>query len=238
MQITIQDISVDVERKPIKNMHLSVYPPDGRVHLSMPFFLTEEDARSFLYKKWSWILRCREQVITQQRQTWREYISGESHYLFGARYMLIVESITTGANIVTVNGNKIVMHCRPTATRENRQAQLQEWYRSQLKEKLTALVDKWADKLHEPNVDWTIKKMRTEWGSCIPRKRHLVFNLDLARVPMDCVEYIVVHELTHLKALNHGPAFQALMTERLPNWKLLRKQLNDFIALPMEDENN
>lgn len=235
MYITIQDIPVEIERKLIRNMHLSVYPPDGRVHLSMPMFLTEEDARSFLLKKWQWICRNRDKVLSQPRQTQREYISGESHYLFGTRYMLLIEPIKLGANSVTVQGNRIIMRCRPTATRDNRKAQLHEWYRGHLRTMLTNLVDKWSKQLGEPNVEWTIKQMRTEWGSCMARKRHMVFNLDLARVPVECIEYIVVHELTHLAVQNHGPAFQALMTQRLPNWKTIRHQLNDFIAMPVED---
>lgn len=235
MIIRLQDIEIEVERKPIRNMHLSVYPPDARVHLSMPFFLSDEDAKSFLLRKWQWICRNREQVLKQPRQTQREYISGESHYLLGTRYMLLVEPITTGSNSVAIQGNKIIMHCRPNATRDNRRAQLQEWYRAHLRTILTGLVGKWCAQLGEAPVEWTIKYMKREWGSCLARKRHLVFNLDLARVPVECIEYIVVHELTHLAVQNHGPAFQALMTQRLPNWKLLRKQLNDFIAIPVEN---
>lgn len=235
MIIQLQDISIEVERKPIRNMHLSVYPPDARVHLSMPAFLTDEDAKSFLLKKWQWICRNREKVLNQPRQSPREYVSGESHYFLGTRYMLIVEHITTGANSVDVRGNKIIMRCRPTATSENRKTQLQEWYRVQLRAVLTELVNKWTDLLGEPNVTWIIKLMRTEWGSCVYRKRHMIFNLDLARVPIECIEYIVVHELTHLAVQNHGPAFQALMTQRLPSWKVIRKQLNDFIAIPIDN---
>lgn len=235
MIICLQDIEIEVERKPIRNMYLSVYPPDARVHLSMPFFLSDEDVRSFLLKKWAWICRSREQVLNQPRQTERKYISGESHYLFGTRYMLLLEPITAGANSVVIQGNKIIMHCRPNATRDNRRAQLQEWYRARLRMVLTELVGKWCAQLGETPVQWIIKYMKREWGSCMARKRHLVFNLDLARVPMECIEYIVVHELTHLAVQNHGPAFQVLMTQRLPNWKLLRKQLNDFIAMPVED---
>lgn len=235
MTIRLQDIEIEVERKPIRNMHLSVYPPDARVHLSMPFFLSDEDAKSFLLRKWQWICRNREQVLNQPRQTQREYISGESHYLFGTRYMLLIESIKAGSNSVVIQGNKMIMRCRPTATRDNRRAQMHEWYRGHLRTILTELVDKWCAQLGEAPVEWTIKYMKCEWGSCIARKRHLVFNLDLARVPVECIEYIVVHELTHLAVQNHGPAFQALMTQRLPHWKLLRKQLNDFIAIPVEN---
>lgn len=235
MILQIKDISVEVERKPIRNMHLSVYPPDARVHLSMPFYLSETDARAMILKKWNWICKSREKVLNQPRQMQREYISGESHYLLGQRYMLILEPITSGSNSVELRGNQFIMRCRPNATRDNRRNQLLEWYRVQLRPVLQQYVEKWQQILNEPNVSWRIKQMRTEWGSCSPAKRQLLFNLDLARVPLPCIEYIVVHELTHLRARNHGAAFQSLMTERLPNWKIIRQQLNDFIAMPMEE---
>ena len=237
MILQIMDIPVEVERKPIRNMHLSVYPPDARVHLSMPLYLTEADARAMILKKWNWICRSREKVLAQPRQMQREYISGESHYLLGKRFMLIIEPITSGTNTIELRGNQMIMRCRPTATRDNRRNQLQEWYRIQLRQILEGLMAKWTEQLHESDVTWQIKLMRTEWGSCNHRRRSLLFNLDLARVPVECIEYIVVHELSHLRVHNHGTAFQALMTERLPNWKLLRQQINDFIALPIEDEN-
>jgi predicted metal-dependent hydrolase len=106
---------------------------------------------------------------------------------------------------------------------------MREWYREQLQEVLSELTGRWLERLGEAPVSWRIRQMRSEWGSCTARKRHLMFNLELARVPMECVEYVVVHELTHLAVQNHGPAFQALMTQRLPNWKMLRKQLNKRI---------
>lgn len=235
MILSIMDIPVEVECKPIRNMHLSVYPPDARVHLSMPLYLTEADARAMILKKWNWICKSREKVLNQPRQKQREYISGESHYLLGQRYMLILEPVSSGANSIALRGNQIIMKCRPNATRDNRRNQLLEWYRVQLKPVLEQYVDKWQHILEEPNVTWRIKQMRTEWGSCSPNKRHMLFNLDLARVPLPCIEYIVVHELTHLRVRNHGVAFQSLMTERLPNWKTIRQQLNDFIAIPAEN---
>lgn len=225
MEITIEDITVEVERKWIRNVHLSVKPPDARVHLSIPFFLPESAVRAFLLGKWQWICRSRERVLTRPQKPQYEYISGESHYLFGTRYTLLEEPISSGTNSVTIQGDRLIMKCRPAATRDNRCAQLREWYRGQLRTMLTRLVDTWCERLDEAPVEWTIRQMRSEWGSCIARKRHLVFNLELARVPVECVEYVVVHELTHLAVQNHGPAFQALMTRRLPNWKQLRKQI-------------
>lgn len=229
MIIRIEDIEIEVERKLIRSMRLSVYPPDARVHLSMPFFLREEDARLFLHKKWAWICRNREQVLQRPRKPQKEYISGECHCLFGTRYILHIEPVTVGVNSVGIHEDMIIMHCRPYATVENRKKQLQEWYRTHLQAMLAELVNKWCARLGEAPVEWRIRQMKTEWGSCTACKRHLVFNLELARVPVDCIEYVVVHELTHLAVQNHGPAFKALMTQRLPNWKFLRKQLNEFL---------
>ena len=210
-------------------MHLAIYPPDARVHLSMPFYMTEADARSMILRKWNWILRSREKVLSRPRPQPLEYTSGERHFLFGQAYTLQLCPITSGANYIELSGDQLIMHCRPSATRESRQNQLREWYRDRLRETLERLVSQWTRQLGERDVTWRIQLMRSEWGSCNYRRRSLLFNLDLARVPMECIEYIVVHELSHLRVHNHGTAFQALMTDRLPNWPLLRHQINHFL---------
>ena len=229
--MNIDGLEIEVERKPIKNMHLSVYPPDGRVHLSIPRYLSDGDVLSFIASKWEWIQKHREEVINQARQTKREYVSGENHYLFGVRYRLQVVNTTSGANSVEVQGDRLIMKSRQTSTMEKREEIMQEWYRTQLKRYLDALVNEWAAKLEEPKVTWGIKRMKREWGSCGAKKRILLFNLELARVPKRCIEYVVVHELTHLKVQNHSKIFKALMTQRLPDWHNRRQELNSFIAL-------
>lgn len=225
----INGIEIEVERKLIRSIRLSIKPPDARVHLSIPFYLPEREAEAFLLRQWDWICRTREKVLNMPRLGQPEYISGEEHLLFGQRYRLQTEPVTSGPNSVTLLDGVLVMRCRPAATRENRQALLREWYREQLQPVVGMLVEEWRKRLGEAPVTWRIRLMRSEWGSCTARKRHLLFNLDLVRVPVECIEYVVVHELTHLAVQNHGPAFQALMTQRLPNWKNLRKQLNDSI---------
>ena len=223
----LNDIDIEVERKFIRSMRLSILTPDARVHLSVPFFVSSEAVQSFLLSRWEWICRNREKVLNRPRPQLPEYVSGEQHYLFGRPYTLQPESVTSGANAVVLEGETIIMRCRPNSTVANRRALLHEWYRPLLRARLTALVGIWLARLGEAPVEWTIRHMRREWGSCAARKRRLVFNLDLARVPDECIEYVVVHELTHLAVQNHGPAFQTLMTQRLPNWKNLRKQLNN-----------
>ena len=231
--MNIDGLEIEVERKPIKNMHLSVYPPDGRVHLSIPDYLTDGDARSYVISKWQWIQKQQADIAEQARQTAREYVSGENHYFFGVRYRLRVIYVTSGANSIEARGNTMTMRVRKESSVERRAELMTEWYREQLKAYLGPLVESWAQKLEEPDVTWQVKEMKTMWGSCGAKRRILLFNLELARVPKECIEYVVVHELTHLKVQNHSKVFEALMTQRLPGWRNLRHKLNEFIALPL-----
>ena len=229
--MNIDDLEIEVERKPIKNMHLSVYPPDGRVHLSLPDYLSEADTRSYVISKWEWIRKQQAEIAAQARQTKREYVSGENHYYFGVRYRLRVSHVTSGANSVEVRGDAMTLRVRRDSTVERRAEVMMEWYREQLKAFIGPLVERWTEKLEEPDVTWQVKEMKTMWGSCGIKRRAILFNLQLARVPKECIEYVVVHELTHLKVKNHNKVFEALMTQRLPGWRIRRDQLNSFIAL-------
>lgn len=228
--IQIEDISILLERKLIRSIRLSV-KPDGSVQLRIPFFVSEQVALDFVRSKWSWLLRTRERVLSRAQRPPLQYTSGETHYLFGEPYTLQIQPVTSGTNSVELADGVIIMHCRPTTTLAGRQALLQTWYRAQLRTVLSSMMEQWTARLCEPDTTWTIRRMRSEWGSCAARKRHILFNLELARVPLSCIEYIVVHELTHLAVQNHGPAFKFLMTQRLPQWPQLRKQLKDAHAL-------
>ena len=178
--MSIDGLEIEVERKPIKNMHLSVYPPDGRVHLSLPDYLTEADARSYVISKWEWIRKQQADIEAQARQTKREYVSGENHYFFGVRYRLRVAYITSGANSVGVRGDSMTMKVRKDSTVERRAEVMMEWYREQLKGYMGPLVERWAEKLEERDVTWQVKEMKTMWGSCGVKRRALLFNLELA----------------------------------------------------------
>lgn len=231
--MNIDGIDIEIERKPIKNMHLSVYPPDGRVHLSIPDYLVDNDAKSYIISKWEWITKKRDEIASQERQTQREYVSGENHYLFGERYLLRVVYTTSGANTISTQGNVMTMNIRQGSTQERRAELMAEWYRSQLKEYVSTTMDKWMKQLDETEVTWQIKTMKTMWGSCNAKKKSVLLNLELARVPKECIEYVIVHELTHLKVQSHNKLFEALMTKRLPDWRHKREKLNSFIALPI-----
>lgn len=223
----IDGIDIQVEYKPIKNTHLAVYPPDGRVHVSAPEYLTENDIRSYVISKWDWIQRQRTAIAETPRQTERQFISGESHYLFGTRYYLKVEEISSGQSEIVIQGTKMMMRLNKVS---NRRALMQDFYRTKLKNFLEEVISKWTVQLSISNFTWQIKMMKTQWGSCTKKSRILLFNLELARVPKECIEYVVVHELTHLTVPSHNRIFESLMTERLPRWREIRKQLGDFIA--------
>lgn len=223
----IDGIDIQVEYKPIKNTHLAVYPPDGRVHVSAPDYLTEDDVRSYVVSKWDWIIRQRTVIAETPRQTERQFVSGESHYLFGTRYYLKVEEISSGQSEIVIQGTKMMMRLNKVS---NRRALMQDFYRTKLKNFLEEVISKWMVLLSISNFTWQIKMMKTQWGSCTKKSRILLFNLELARVPKECIEYVVVHELTHLTVPSHNRVFETLMTERLPRWREIRKQLGDFIA--------
>ena len=228
----IDGLSIEIERKPIKHLHLAVYPPDGRVHLSMPEDLKDDDARLFIVAKWQWIERQRKDILEHPRQTERMYISGENHYFLGERYILNVREMPIPPCIV-LKGNQMYMYVRPGTSPKRREEALREWYRGRLQNIIAPLMEKWGKKMNEADVKWQVHSMKDRWGSCTIRSRRILFNIELARVPQQCIEYIVVHELLHLREKNHNKIFEALLTKYLPDWQKRRKTMNAFIALPM-----
>ena len=231
----IGEINIDIERKPIKHIHLAVYPPDARVHISAPQYLDDTDIEAFALQKLAWIEKQRVSILSQFRQTVRHYVSGESHYLFGQRLLLKVEEVRGCTPEVRKCGEQLLLSVRP-GTGEVRRAELvTEWQRDKLRTYLTDAVTRWSRTMKEENVTWQIKQMRAEWGSCQQKKRNLLFNLELARVPLPCIDYVIVHELCHLLVDNHSRLFEKHMEQYLPNWRPLRQQLNDFIAVYKSD---
>ena len=233
--MTISGIEIAVDRKEIKHTHLSVFPPDARVHVSVPLDLSDADLRSFLVSKIPWLRRQITAVLAQPRQAYRKYESGENVYLFGRRYRLLVcrgdETVS-----VRVKGKDVVFSGRGLETRMTRAARIAEWCREELKRALTRLVARCAEVAGEHGeISFEIRRMRNLWGSCNARKRRMRFNLALARVPIRCIEYVVTHELVHLTVPNHSLLFERKMDQRFPRWREVRKELNDFIALPLDD---
>ena len=229
----IGNIDIEVERKPIKNLHLAVYPPNGRVHVSSPKEWSDEDIRSFVVSRWDWIDEQRKDIANQARQSHREFVDGESHYVLGVKYRLEVKYVNAAPS-VEIHGGVVSMTVRPDASESKRAEVMREYLRSVLKEELAEMVDKWCKKMEVEEATWIVKQMKTRWGSCVESKKLIQLNLELARLPRRCIEYVVVHELCHLRVHGHNRMFENLISQYLPNWKSLRKELNGFVALPME----
>lgn len=227
----IKDLHITINRsKKVKNLNLYILPPDGRVEVSAPEDVDDSDIRAFVISKWALIKAKQREMLAVARQNRRTYETGESHYFFGYRYRLRVVEQTGVPHSVRVDGQDLVMTVRPGTAMKNRGELLWEFYRTKLKEVLAVMVAAKMKEFDEANVTWEIKRMRTEWGSCMSNRRHLLFNLELARLSLESVEYIVVHELTHLQERNHTDRFRALMDKRFPNWEKVQKEMNSFVA--------
>jgi len=224
-QIKLEDIEIDVFLKRIKNIHLSVYPPTGQVRISAPFYMSIDNIRTFAISKIGWIRKQQTRLRTQERETPRDFIDRESHYLWGKRYLLAVIEKNKVPS-VTLEGNKILLQIRPKTNSDKRYEIVENWYREQLKAELPALIAKWEQHMKVKVNKFYVRKMKTRWGSCNPRKRTIRLNTDLARKPRTCLEYLVVHEMAHLLVPNHSTRFIALMDEFMPNWRDCQNQLS------------
>ncbi len=228
MQMEISGVEVEVIKKNIKNIHLSVQPPAGRVRISAPVGAKDETIKLFAVKKIGWIKKQIQKFENQPRQSEREYVSGESHYLWGRRYRLELK-YSKKANKVETNGNKLVLTVRETSTQEQREKVINEWYRTELKAKLPALLEKWEEIIGVKANAVGVKNMLTKWGTCNVKGKRIWVNLQLAKKPVACLEYIVVHELVHLLEKNHTTAFIHYMDKILPGWRVTKDELNSFI---------
>jgi predicted metal-dependent hydrolase len=231
-EIIVGGIPVQVVRKNIKNLHLAAYPPNGRVRIAVPLHIDDEAVRLAVTSKMGWIRRQQTVYTEQSRQSRREMVTGESHYVRGQRYRLtVVES--PGRQSVTVRGRKLELTVRPGASAEQRWELLNRWHREQLKLEIPKLIAKWEPLVGASVREWGIKKMRTRWGTCNPEARRIWINLELAKKPPECLEYIVVHELVHLIERTHNDNFKAHMDRLMPTWRMHRDTLN---AAPLGHE--
>jgi predicted metal-dependent hydrolase len=225
-QITVNDITVEVVRKAIKNLHLGVYPPHGRVRVAAPLAVSDEAVRLAVIGKLAWIKRQRAKFEAQARQSRREMVAGESHYFLGQRYRLRVIEHPGAGKVVLQNKSFMDLYIRPGTSAEQREQVLQRWHRRQLKALIPSLLEKWQMVLDVQVADWGIKKMKTKWGACTIKARRIWINLELAKKPVQCLEYIIVHELVHLLERHHSDRFRKLMDEFMPQWRLHREELN------------
>jgi len=231
-QLALGDISVDVVLKDIKNVHLSVYPPTGRVRISAPLRMRPETIRAFAASKLLWIRQQQRKLREQERETNRECLDRESHYVFGRRSLLtVIEQDSPPA--VELRHNKLVLWVRPGTSEEARRAVLDEWYRRLLKEKIPALIARWELLLGVKVSRFFVQHMKTKWGSCNHRASTIRLNTELAKKPRECLEYLVVHEMAHLLEATHNARFVALMDRFMPSWRFYRQTLN---RLPLRHE--
>ena len=231
-QIQLGDIGVDVVRKDIKNVHLSVHPPNGRVRIAAPERMSLDTVRVFAIAKLPWIKKQQRKLREQERETAREYIDRESHYVWGKRYLLKVVEADRPASVELSHG-QMILRARRGADRAKRQTFVEEWHREQLRKAVPPLIEKWERLIGVRVRRFFIQRMKTKWGSCNDRAGSIRLNTDLARKPMECLEYIVVHEMVHLLEPTHNARFMALMDQFMPKWQSHRDVLN---RLPVRHE--
>jgi predicted metal-dependent hydrolase len=219
-------LSIEVVRKDIKNMHLAVYPPTGRVRLAVPTNTPEETARLFAVSKIGWIRKHQRNFAAQDRQPPRQFKERESHYFQGKRYLLRIIEQDAQPRVVFKTKTYIDLYTRPNSTTKQRQTILNEWYRVELKKLIQPIIDKWQSRIGVTVDDWQVKQMKTKWGTCNIEKKRIWLNLELAKKPLHCLEYIVVHEMTHLLERHHNERFLALMNDFMPQWKFYKEELN------------
>jgi len=227
-QIEVSGLAIQIVRKAIKNLHLGVYPPNGRVRVAVPFRVTDDAVRLAVIGKLGWIQRQRRRFAAQPRESARELVSGESHYFLGRRYRLRVVEKAGAAGVVLSNRTRMELHVQPGATAQHRDRVLQAWYRQQLKRMIPPLLEKWQPILAVEAAEWGIKKMKTKWGVCNVEARRIWLNLELAKKPPQCLEFVLVHELAHLIERLHNDRFLAVMDKHLPPWRQRRDELNSL----------
>ncbi len=231
--ITVSGMKVEIVRKHIKNLHLAVYPPEGRVRVAVPLHINDENVRLAVINKLGWIKRQQTRFLTQPRQSKREYVTGETHYFRGRKYRLDVVIDPGPQKVEIKNRGRITMFLHEDTDVSVQHRIMTEWYRQQLKEMIPALVEKWQLKIGTEIDDWQVKIMRTRWGSCNQSARRIWLNLELAKKPVECLEYVIVHEILHLRERKHNDNFVALMDLYLPKWRLYKAELN---KLPVRHE--
>lgn len=224
-QIKLGDVSVDVVLKDIKNVHLSVHPPTGRVRISAPSRMSLDTIRVFAISKLSWIRQQQERLRKQERETPREYLDRESHYVWGRRYLLDVVVSEEPPGVV-LKHPRLTLIVRPGTKRAERDAVLAQWYREEVRANALDVVAKWRPILGVQVERLSVRQMKTKWGSCNTQGRTIRLNTELAKKPKECLEYIVLHEMVHLLERTHGERFVSLMDRFMPKWQFVRQKLN------------
>lgn len=225
-QIEVSGIPVMVVRKDIKNLHLAVYPPHGRVRVAVPLRTSDETVRLAVVSRLGWIRRQQKTLEQQERQSQREMLTGESHFVQGRRYRLNVIEEDAPASLAICNGKTLELRVRPGTDREKRRDILQRWYRHLLRDQILDLLAKWEPIIGVEVAHCGIKRMKTKWGTANIEAKRVWVNLELAKKPPACLEYILVHEMVHLLERHHNDRFRAYMDRFMPPWRTHREKLN------------
>lgn len=223
--LTVAGIDVDVVYKDIKNLHIGVYPPMGRVRVAAPQQLDDDQVRLAVVQRLAWIKGHQERLRSAQRQSIREMVTGESHYAWGSRLRLkVIER--PGTAHVEQDGDRLLLYVPEDADSEGRRQALDRWYRSQLRQAVPDVLSKWEPKVGVSVPKWSIRRMKTKWGSCNRETGHIWLNVELAKKHRESLEYLAVHEMTHLLERGHGERFTRLMDRNMPDWRQRQERLN------------
>lgn len=233
-QFKLGDITVDVVLKDIQNVHLSVHPPDGKVRISAPRRMTLNLLRTFAISRLGWIKQQQRKLRNQERETPREYLDRESHYIWGKRYLLKLEEDGNAGSRVELKHSAMILRIRPGAPDEAKHSAIARWYRQQIRAAVPAMISKWEPILGVRVERVFVQKMKTKWGSCNPRSRTIRLNSELAKKPSESLEYIIVHEMVHFLEPTHNARFVELMDRAMPQWRVCKQRLN---RLPVCHEN-
>lgn len=224
--LEVGDLRIPVRRKAIKHVHIAVYPPDGAVSISAPIGKRTEVIRAFVLTRLAWIKARQAEFSAQLRQGELDFITRESHYLWGRRYLLVVKEGTRPG--IEILPKELVLTVRPGATKEDKERVMSGWQRGLLRAELVPLIRKWEEELHVTVNAFFVQKLKTKWGSCTPHKGYVRFNLELVKKPKDLLEYVVVHELCHLLEPTHNKRFYDILHHHYPRWKEARATLNEL----------
>lgn len=227
--LKVGGIEAIVLYKPVKNLHLNVLPPVGKVRVTAPQNMKDDAIYAFLASRISWIERQQAKFKSQERQTRREYMTGENYYLWGKRYRLEVIYKDIPPSVSLKGKKKIILSVRPRSSREKREQVMRDWYRKELRSIARGLIDRWQKKIGVKVNDWRIRRMKTRWGSCNQKAGRIWLNLELAKKPEHCLTYIIVHELIHILEKKHNDRFKALMDKFLPQWRQYKDELNNTV---------
>jgi predicted metal-dependent hydrolase len=224
-QLELGDVTMDVVLKDIKNVHLSVHPPTGRVRISAPAHMNLDTLRVFAISKLGWIKQQQKKLREQERETPREYLDRESHYVWGKRYLMKVIECNEAPS-VELTQRRMILRIRPGADQKKKQAVVEEWYRRQLKKAVLPLIAKWGPVMGVRVERFFVQRMKTKWGSCNHKARRIRLNSELAKKPPECLEYVIVHEMVHLLEPTHNQEFVTFMDRFMPLWSNLKDALN------------